>query len=556
MPATSEEILLATRGLEEVDFGGRLSRRDAAVFGLGEEETAFIGKFLGWVGSPGETEGVLPEVLAFSAEVLVSGFTDAVVCGMGGSSLSALLFAGLCGEEGFGTGEGLRLHVLDSTNPADVLRVRRGVDLGRTLVVVASKSGTTVEPLAMEEFFWSELVSEFGERGAAERMVAITDPGSEMHTRAEGRGYRRVFVGTPEIGGRFSAFSVFGVVPAALGGFAVWDLLSGGQAEHLALSEGRSGWVDFGAALAAHSRWGADKLTLWTEGRFDALGLWAEQLIAESTGKHGVGVLPLATEPRPDPAGALGDVYGDDRVVLDLTGAWGRVRGLEGMGLPWYRAGAPVNAVELGRTLYGLMLATAAAGRVLGVNPFDQPNVQEAKDIARAELAKIQASGSPSFGVADAASGGVEVFGSAGETAGKALADFLNLAEPGDHVGFLVFLPESAGVSALVQRLRRSVRDRLHVATSFGYGPRYLHSTGQYHKGGPKNGLFVVVTSGDLEDVGIPGMGATFGQLKDAQALGDIGALRANGQRVVHVRLPSQGEGALDELVRAMGVAG
>ena len=500
------------------DFGPRLLAKDGTLFSNDPATIEFINRFLGWVDSPRRTLTQLPEIRGFAAEAREAGFTDAVVCGMGGSSLSSLVWATV-----FSRRQGLRLHVLDSTHPGEIARVLKGVDHAKTLWIIASKSGTTVEPLAMENAVWEAL------GGDASKIVAITDPGSEMHQRAEARGYRKVFLGEPEIGGRFSAFSVFGIVPAALAGLDVEALLMGAVDNLETLND-----VDRhepGVLIAVAAKSGVDKLTLLTSPPLDALGLWLEQLIAESTGKGGFGVLPLATEPK-----GKSEDYGDDRFLWFL-GTSDASLTEEHLHLTSTALAGDFSERDLGRVMHESFVSTAAMGKVLGVNPFDQPNVQEAKDIARAELAKVQASGVIVLPTADASDDSAAVAGAEGDSPSLALAEFLNHAMAGDHVAFLAYLVESDAVTGIVQEFRKDLRHRLGVATSFGYGPRYLHSTGQYHKGGPNHGHFVVISQEIGEDQAIPEMGVSFGQLCTAQALGDLGALKANDRRALHVHL-------------------
>jgi glucose-6-phosphate isomerase len=500
------------------DFGARLLAKDGTLFSTDPETISFINRFLGWVDSPRRTLAQLPEIRGFASEVRDAGFTDAVVCGMGGSSLSSLVWASV-----FPRRKGLKLHVLDSTHPGEIARVLNGVNHASTLWIIASKSGTTVEPLAMENAVWEAL------GGDASKIVAITDPGSEMHQRAEARGYRKVFLGEPEIGGRFSAFSVFGIVPAALGGLDVEALLLG-AIDNLE-SLGSADRHEPGLLVAVAAKAGVDKLTLLTSPQLDALGLWLEQLIAESTGKGGFGVLPLATEPK-----GRGEDYGDDRFLWFLgTSDPSLVE--EHLNLTSASLTGEFSERDLGRVMHEAFVSTAAMGKVLGVNPFDQPNVQEAKDIARAELAKVQASGAIVLPDADASDDIASVAGAEGDSPALALAEFLNHAMAGDHVAFLAYLVESDDITGIVQEFRTDLRHRLGVATSFGYGPRYLHSTGQYHKGGPNHGHFVVITQEIADDQAIPEMGVSFGQLCTAQALGDLGALKANDRRALHVHL-------------------
>lgn len=513
-PLESQNLLADSKYLAN-EIGPRIYGKDASLWSQDQSVQKEVAAFLGWVDAPLRTNA--QAISAFAQEIQAAGFTDAVVLGMGGSSLSSLMFA-----QAFPNQRGLKLHVLDSTVPEDVLRIRNSVPIATTLFIVASKSGSTVEPLAFEEFFYQQLQSELGNQ-ASQNIIAITDPGSQMEARATERNYRRIFLGEPEVGGRFSVFTVFGMMPAALAGLPIAEMLH--EAIQLHDRQDQNA-VNLGIALAEFAQAGKDKVTFLTPPHLEGIALWAEQLIAESTGKHGLGILPLATEP----IGAS-ETYGPDRIFFQINAEHPDFH-------PSFQTFI-TNPAELAHLLYTLEIATAAAGAVLHVNPFDQPNVQAAKIIAQRELHKIQATKElPEFSF-DTSSEPLHLQGATGQSVGQALANFIHNHNPGDQVAFLAFLPETDETTVLIQTLRAAIRDRLNLATSFGYGPRYLHSTGQYHKGGPNNGLYIVLTSQDAEDPEIPGMGVTFGQLKMAQALGDIGALRDNGRRVVHIHITS-----------------
>jgi len=523
MNQAEADALIARSEWNEVDIAAKLYGKDSSLWSNEPAVQADVAAFLGWVDAPLRTRTQVPAISEFVDEIKASGFTDAIVLGMGGSSLSSLMFS-----QAFPNLGGLKLHVLDSTNPADVQRVRDAVPLKTTLIIVASKSGTTIEPLAFEEFFYAQLQQELGDQ-ASRHMVAITDPGSQMEQRATERDYHKIFLGEPAVGGRFSVFTVFGMVPAALAGLPVEFMLS----EVCTLIKNRdTHGITAGIFLGELAKNGVDKITFANPPQFDGIALWAEQLIAESTGKHGVGTLPLATEPLATP-----DCYGKDRVffvVSDNDDFNPAIPSQEQAP----RLTSKIDSPEyLAKVLYWLEIATATCGAVLGVNPFDQPNVQAAKDIARTELRKIQASGSIPEISYEVASQDLKLNGSHGNSVGEAVANFIHLATEGSQIAFLAFLPESDSATAAIQEIRATATARLKLATSFGYGPRYLHSTGQFHKGGPNNGYYIVFTSEDATDIEIPGMDATFGQLKMAQALGDIGALKSNGRKVIHVHL-------------------
>ncbi|MDK3157571.1 hypothetical protein QPK87_13445 [Kamptonema cortianum] len=513
----------------------RLLAKEGEYFSSDPAVAGFISSFLGWVDAPVRTSLLANEIESFVGRVARDGFTDAVICGMGGSSLSSLVWAS-CGFTD--AAKGLRLHVLDSTAPADVRHIRNQLDLAKTLVVVASKSGTTVEPLAFEEYFWDELQDL---PNPANHMVAITDPGSEMAKRAQQREYRQVFLGEPEVGGRFSAFTVFGMVPAALIGLPIAEMLEavqermpGKSQEHIAL----------GAWLGSNALAGHDKLTILTKG-LDTFALWIEQLIAESTGKQGRGILPLAEEPEQNAS-----FYGADRSFL-LIGDASFCDAKEHKFSSFPAKSMIVDSpVSLANAMYDLEVATAIAGKMLGVNPFDQPNVQAAKVIAQEKIKEVQEFGSIDFGAIAASKGDITIFGEQAGLVKGLLQAFISEVNQGDHLGLLAYTGESAEFSAAISNFRQQLIQKNRIATSFGYGPRYLHSTGQFHKGGPATQHFIVFTGGDSNDVDIPTFGVTFGQLKTAQALGDIGALRSSGRQVLHIDLGDHPDKSMRLLLR------
>lgn len=532
--------------LDEQGFAERFWAGDGSLFGASDEDHAHAAQFMAWRDCADRTLNQLPELEALAAQALADGLTRLLVCGMGGSSLGSLVL-----QQAFPDAPGLRVEVLDSTHPETVDAALAG-DLSQTLVLVASKSGTTVEPLAFEEAAFSRLTQQLG-LAAGSHMIGITDPGTPMQERGERRGYRAVILGEPQIGGRFSVLSVFGMTTAALMGADVAEILSGAlEFNPISCGSVKSEDCPFfeGVTMAVAAQAGRDKLTFITEPGREAFALWCEQLVAESTGKHGVGILPLATETEgPE------DVYGLDRQFAFVGhDPAAMVTGWIGQGETPVSLTPIFDAASLGRAFIRWELATAVMGAVLGVNPFDQPNVQLAKDIARGELAKIQQSGRVELSPPIANQADVQILsGSQGEFA-EAISSFLNSIEPGDHLGFLAFVPESDEFTVALQTLRLAVRDRLKVATSFGYGPRYLHSTGQYHKGGPAAQKFVLLTCDARLDREIPGMNITFGQLALAQALGDVGALRGADRPVLHIHLGASPVAGLHTVAMALGV--
>ncbi|HYK41803.1 MAG TPA: glucose-6-phosphate isomerase [Thermoanaerobaculia bacterium] len=510
----------------------RIWAEEASFWKSEESHRRTIESALGWLTIADRMEPGIAELRAFAAEV--SRDTDrVVVLGMGGSSLAPLVFS-----DSFPAAQGSpRLEVLDSTEPASVLAMLRGGTASRTMYVVSSKSGTTLEPNVFFDFFYAEAQKELGER-AGERFVVVTDPGSALEKEAGKRKVRRVFPGDPRIGGRYSALSNFGIVPAALAGIDVAELLRRGrEMAELCRRPGRDNpGLALGAAIASLALAGHDKLTFDVGAPIGRFGMWTEQLVAESTGKEGKGILPVEGEP----LGGVSD-YGRDRLFAALRRStdedgWRHVERLVSGGHPAARSSVD-DALDLSAQMFLWEFATAVAGRVLGINPFDQPNVQEAKDRTNEIL-----------------QGGGADRGSPG-TGGGEVAELLASIRPGDYFAILAYVPSTEEHELLLSETRLRVRDSKRVATTVGFGPRFLHSTGQFHKGGPPSGVFLQITAEPREDVAIPGKPWSFGQVVAAQAAGDLAALRSRGRRAARVHLGPDVAAGLRELDRAVAGA-
>ena len=492
--------------------------------------TPEVANRLGWLTIAERMLAELPDVEAFAAQVRADGITDVVLLGMGGSSLAPEVL-----RRSFGQSAGHpRLHVLDSTDAADIRAVQSAVEPQQTLFVVSSKSGGTIEPLSLFAHFFSLIPD-------GKHFVAITDPGSGLEHLAHEHGFRHVFAGDPDIGGRYSALSAFGIVPAALMGANVRGLLEGAQsAWQTAISTATddphaqpqpaqgTAAVWLGAALSALARAGRDKLTFVIAETLPGLGLWLEQLVAESTGKHGTGILPVAEEPVGTP-----DVYGEDRVFAYLSDLDAPDPDLDARMAALADAGHPLIAIptrgpgDLGRVFLLAELAVAAAGWGLQINPFDQPNVQQAKDATKRVLEGYEITHA------------LPPVESAHEEQLRSLllgADEDAVAPP-DYVAIMAYLRPSSELDEAARELRAAIRERTQVTTTFGYGPRFLHSTGQFHKGGPKTGRFLQLVHDGPVDVDIPGAPYTFDTLKNAQATGDLHTLRELGLPAERVRL-------------------
>jgi glucose-6-phosphate isomerase len=516
--ALSERVEAKLTLAGEARVSERLRAGDATLWA--PTSTPEVADRLGWLTIAERMFGELGPLELFAAEAHDAELQDIVLLGMGGSSLAPEVL-----RRAFAGGGGARLHVLDSTDAARIRAIEAAVDLEHTLFVVSSKSGGTIEPLSLFAYFFS-LVDH------GNQFIAITDPGSGLEALAAKHAFRGTFAGDPNIGGRYSALSAFGVVPAVLMGTRALPLLEGASgAWESTVSDGsgavaKDAGVWLGAALSALAQGGRDKLTFVIAETLPGLGLWLEQLVAESTGKHGTGILPVAEEPVGEPG-----VYGDDRVFAYLQDLGAPDAELDARVQALADAGHPVITMpthgpkDLGRLFLLWELAVAVAGWGLEINPFDQPNVQQAKDATKHVLADYEAKHElPAVPDADAA----------------ALRSLLLDGAPPHYLAIMSYSEPTPKFDAAVAELRVAIRDTTKVTTTFGYGPRFLHSTGQFHKGGPKTGRFLQLIHDGPSDVEIPGASYTFTTLKNAQAIGDLNTLRELGLPAERLRL--QGE--------------
>jgi transaldolase/glucose-6-phosphate isomerase len=513
------------------DFIERFWKKDGTLWSNGKYGAGAT-DFLGWMTVAETMKSRVAELTGFADEVKKAGFERVVLAGMGGSSLAPLVLERSLAQPG-----GLPLAVLDSTDPETVLRIERLGPVEKALIVVSSKSGSTAEPNAFNDYFYAKIKAIKGDK-AGENFAAITDPGSPFDTRAQSLGFRRIFRNFDDIGGRYSALSYFGLVPAALIGIDVDKLLDRAIAViHENQKPGASA-IALGEMLGDQANAGRDKLTFLLPEELKYLGLWLEQLVAESTGKEGKGILPIALESPGTPS-----EYGKDRVF-----AYIRPHGSESTFLdmrvgPLREAGYPVIDVfmedlyDIGAEFMRWEIATAVAGSVIGINPFDQPNVQESKDITKKYVAEVEAKGSLAPESPTVSAAGVSVYNQAGSSVDGALGDFLKLVKPGDYVCLQAYLTEDDVLNEALSHLQANIRDMLCVPCTCGYGPRFLHSTGQFHKGGPNTGHFIQLTQTDKEDTKLPGKQYTFGTFRNAQVRGDGDALRAHQRRVMRIDL-------------------
>lgn len=533
------------KALDAARFGERLWKLDPTLWKPDDPAAQTeIAIRMGWLGVPKTMRAEVPALRAFVDEVRGLGYTHALLCGMGGSSLAPEVF-----RRTFGVAKGhLDLAVLDSTDP-DAVRAAVGrSDPAKTLYIISSKSGGTAEVSAFFNYCWEQVRPLRGD-DAGSQFIAITDPGTSLERLAGERGFLRTFRNPPEIGGRYSALSYFGLVPAALLGVDVGKLLD--RAARMAracsatVSAGHNPGIFLGAIMGALGKAGRDKVTLLAADKFASFGGWVEQLIAESTGKENLGLVPVPDEP----AGKPSD-YGTDRLFVSVHGGTKMDRGAAALA----RAGHPVvscgvlDAYDLGGEFLRWEIATAVAGWVLGINPYDQPNVQEAKEQTVKLLKEYQASGRltdpvPPISIDD-------------DGFPRAFDAHLRRAKRGSYVAVLAYLAPTPARDRTLHALAGALRTRTHAATTIGYGPRFLHSTGQLHKGGPNTGVFIQLSCDDATDLQVPNAPYTFGVLKQAQALGDHAALAARDRAVLRVHLGGAvdaGLARLQQLVSATG---
>jgi len=535
----------------------RLWQHDKSVW-TGSDES----KWLGWLTSPAAAD--IADYEDYARRVRGQNFTDAVVLGMGGSSLGPEVLA-----ETFAKRPGYpRLHVLDSTDPAQVRSLQAKINLANTLFIVSSKSGGTTEPNAMKDYFFARVSEAIGADKAGHRFIAVTDPGSSLEKVAAKQGFARVFHGDPAIGGRYSVLSPFGLVPAATAGIDVRTLIKHTLAMVRSCGPDvpphENPGVQLGLAMGLAGLQGRDKVTILSSPGISDFGAWAEQLIAESTGKEGKGLIPIDGEPLGEPA-----LYGQDRFFIDIRTEGESDAGHDDRLAALAQAGHPVVRIvmksidHIGQEFFRFELATAVAGSLLGINPFNQPDVEDAKIKTRELTAAFEKSGklpaekpAMSSPQADLYTDGdnaaaLRKAGADGDL-GSWLKAHLSRSGAGDYVALLAYIERSPAHIGSLQQMRLQVRDRRHVATCAEFGPRFLHSTGQAYKGGPDSGVFLQITADDVRDLAVPGQNASFGVIKAAQARGDFDVLTERGRRALRVHLKGDLESGLKMLDAAI----
>ncbi|MEO8217861.1 MAG: glucose-6-phosphate isomerase [Acidobacteriota bacterium] len=516
-------------------FVSRIWDRDSTLWKKDDEARKIIDNALGWLDVVPLVRQSVGDLTAFADEIR-RDFEAVVVLGMGGSSLCPEVL-----RRSFGKRDGFpSLHVLDSTVPAAVRDLERQLDVAKTLFIVASKSGGTTEPQMFYRYFRTILDGLQGEN-AGKNFIAITDPGTALDRQAHDEGFRRIFTNPADIGGRYSALSFFGMVPASLAGYDVEQILSRAEeGMHFCRNENvrENPGARLGVLIATAALSGRNKLTLIADAPLDSVGLWIEQLIAESTGKEGRGVIPVAGADAGPP-----DDYGDDRLFVWIHEGKGRsgeqIRALADCGSP-FAEHALSSALDLGQEFFVWEFATAVVGALLDINPFDQPNVQESKDNTKRLLQEFVSSGKLPGQQKITEGRQIEIYGEqidSGSEAQQVLAAHFATVKPGDYVAITQYIEETAQTDRIFHKLQSEISRTLHVATTTGYGPRFLHSTGQLHKGGDDSGVFIQITAKDPQDLPIAGEPFGFSVLQQAQSLGDFQSLDSRKRRALRIHL-------------------
>lgn len=507
---------------------------------------------LGWLVLPQSSRAIIPEIEKIVVDCIQAGYKQALLLGMGGSSLAPEVLRLVHGVGKIGDTDGLDLDILDSTDPTQVKAAARHAPIEESLYIVSSKSGTTSEVSAFLEYFWDKASAKFGSQAGA-HFIAITDPGTKLEKLARERGFRAVVSGDTMVGGRYSALSAFGLLPAALIGMDIHKLLRrGSEMMEQCLPEiagGRNPGLVLGTLIGEAALEGRDKLTIIADPEFEAFGSWLEQLIAESTGKNGRGIIPIDIEPEMEVI-----YYGEDRLFVYLRSSGKRdeyIRALRSAGHPVVELHIQ-DAYDLGAEFYRWEIATAVACAVLGVDAFNQPDVQDNKNRTTQKINAYKLNGVLDSDPPVWEGPGGRVYGLImnGLEQAKTLKDvvhlLLKLSRPGDYVAVNAYLPRNPRMLARLQKMRKTIMKQTGCATTLGFGPRFLHSTGQLHKGGANNGIFLQITADQPADVMIPDMGFSFGTLELAQALGDLEALLNRDRRVIRIHLT---DGRLEDLV-------
>jgi transaldolase/glucose-6-phosphate isomerase len=556
LPVDIETAVKAS--LEDWQTNGKVRRMWAGDPSLwtGKDE----GRWLGWMSITEDQISAAQQFTDLATDIKGAGFTHAVLLGMGGSSLCVEVM-----EKTFGSAPGYpRMHILDSTDPAQVKAVESAVDLAKTVFIVSSKSGSTLEPNIFKQYFFERVAQSVGAGKAGGHFIAISDPGSKMEQVAESDSFRNIYHGLPSIGGRFSALSNFGMVPSAAMGLDVSRLLD--KTEEMVhactscVTADHNPGVILGTILGTLANHGRDKVTIIASPAIHNLGAWLEQLMAESTGKEGKGLIPVDREPLGDPS-----VYGQDRVFIyerytpaPDAAQDAAVEKLEAAGQPVVRI-ALDDKYDLGQEFFRWEIATATAGSLIGINTFNQPDVEASKIATRELTSEYEKKGSLPAETPIFEGSGIKLFTDkknatalSGKTLSEHLKAHLSRLKAGDYFALLGYIQMTDAHEAKLQKIRLAIRDSKKVATCLGFGPRFLHSTGQAYKGGPNSGVFLQITCDDAADLPVPGQKYTFGVVKSAQARGDFQVLADRNRRALRVHLGADVNQGLDTLHQAV----
>jgi transaldolase/glucose-6-phosphate isomerase len=555
-PALAEGVNTSLADWKTNNKVARLWQKDSSLW-TGTDE----GKWLGWLTIVDEQLKEVANLKRLAAEIKKTKFRHALLLGMGGSSLCVEVL-----RLTFGKFPGYpELHVLDSTDPAQVKAVEKNLDLKKTLCIVSSKSGSTLEPNIFKQYFYERIRQKVGDKEVGSHFVAVTDPGSKMEQVAKDGGFRHIFAGVPSIGGRYSALSHFGTVPGAIMGLDLSKFLKITQkmvkACGPATAPEKNPGVILGTILGVSANHGRDKITIFTSPGISDLGAWLEQLIAESTGKVGKGIIPVDREKIGTPS-----VYGNDRVFAYLRLAKENNRAMDAAVTALEKAGHPVVRIvlgtkfDLGQEFFRWEIATATAGSIIGINTFNQPDVEASKIETRKLTGEYESTGKLPSEAPFFEDQGLKLF--ADEKNAAVLKNSANLAEvlrvhlgrigAGDYFALLGYIQMNDAHEKSLQAIRHQVRDAKKSATCLGFGPRFLHSTGQAYKGGPNSGVFLQLTCDDAADIPVPGQKFTFGIVKAAQARGDFAVLSDRDRRALRVHLGKNVKGDLAKLAKAV----
>jgi len=548
-------VAAALEDWKKNDKVARMWKGDSSVW-TGADE----GKWLGWLGITEEQLAHIDALKGIAADIAKAGYKHALLLGMGGSSLCPevmrMTYGKIPGHP--------ELHVLDSTSPEQIAALEAKLDLNSTVCIVSSKSGGTLEPNIFKQYFFQQVKAKVGAAEVGNRFIAVTDPGSKMQHVAEGDKFRKIFMGLPSIGGRYSALSNFGMVPAAVMGVDVQKFLQATEemvkACGATVAAGNNPGVILGAILGAAANQGRDKVTIVASPGIADLGAWLEQLLAESTGKIGKGIVPVDREDLGSP-----NVYGNDRVIAYLrldhapdAAQDAAIDALEKAGQPVVRIGLP-DIYNLGQEMFRWEIATATAGAIIGIDAFNQPDVEASKIETKKLTSEYEAKGSLPPETPFFEGDGLKLYAddkNAAALKGGSLVEVLkrhlDRIKAGDYFGVLGYVPMNEQNDKIMQGLRMAVRDKKKVATVLGFGPRFLHSTGQAYKGGPNSGVFIQITHDHAKDIQVPDQKYTFGVVQNAQARGDFAVLAERGRRALRVHLGSDVNAGLTKLAAAV----